>query len=85
MLLTAMYSEEEADVTAKKIAESALCLQGKILRSEMIRWVRFRNICCNSESSARPKRSTPRIYLPIKMRSSVAAAPPFPNRATAAL
>ena len=64
MLLTAMYSEEEADVTAKKIAESALCLQ------------RFRNICCNS---------SPRIYLPMKMRSSVAAAPPFPNRATAAL
>ena len=36
MLLTAMYSEEEADVTAKKIAESALCLQGKMLSKETI-------------------------------------------------
>ena len=38
MLLTAMYSEEEADVTAKEIAESALCLRGKFLRNETIRW-----------------------------------------------
>ena len=40
MLLTAMYSEEEADVTAKKIAESALCLQGKTLGNETIPWLR---------------------------------------------
>ena len=39
MLLTAMYSEEEADVTAKKIVESALCLQGRILRNKTIRWL----------------------------------------------
>ena len=36
MLLTAMYSEEEADVTAKKIAESALCLQRNMLGNETI-------------------------------------------------
>ena len=29
MLLTAMYSEEEADVTAKKIAESAFFFRAK--------------------------------------------------------
>ena len=40
MLLTAMYSEEEADVTAKKIAESALCLQDKMLGNETIPWLR---------------------------------------------
>lgn len=39
MLLTAMYSEEEADVTAKKIAESALCLQGEMLGTETVPWL----------------------------------------------
>ena len=39
MLLTAMYSEEEADVTARKIAESVLCLQGNMLGNETIPWL----------------------------------------------
>ena len=39
MLLTAMYSEEEADVTAKKVVELAFFFQGKMLSSETIPWL----------------------------------------------
>ena len=90
ILLTAIYSAEEADVTAMKVSESAFFFLGSMTSDE--RTQRGAESCFALGSYFSTCKTVydmegrdPKLYLPIKIKTNVALAPLFPRRATAAL